>query len=853
MVRLARRRPWSWVLVAALTVGGAATWLALRGREAKYVGGEGEEGLVDTLGRALPADRPAVRFVDATADAGLTFRHFPSTRTNRLPEDMGSGVALGDVDGDGWTDVFLVNTARAFDEPASLSAPERRCALFHNQGDGRFVDVSRASGADLELSGLGAAFLDADSDGDLDLLVTSYGALVYLENDGAGSFRDRTDDVGLSGLAGFWTGLAVGDYDRDGRVDVYVCGYVQYSDDIGATSGLARQFGLSVPARLNPSTFAPERNLLLHNLGGRFEECAERASVADREGRSLGAVFADLSGDGWLDLYVANDVSASVLFVNRRDGTFEDRSNDAMVSEYRGAMGLAVGDFDGDLDPDFTITHWLGQENALFVNHSRPPTDAQPFGQPMFLDSADRFGLGAATLRDVGWATRFFDFDNDGHRDLFVVNGSTLPLADAPTRLAPQKSGLFWNGGGERGFFSLGTAAGEFFGEEHVGRGGATFDYDLDGDEDLLITVHGDRPRLLRNDGGDARGSVLLRLRQPAGNRFALGSVVRVEAGGRTSRDWTDTQGSYLSQHAVGEVAFGLGAATSAERIAVTWPDGVEEELRDVPAGSLVEWERGSAPRVEPLFGRARRAEPKTADAKRRFFALLDNASKQRLADDFETALASYARALELWPGHADGLYYSGHCLSELGRDAESLATFERMARIHPGESRAWMQIGVAHLARAPADPSVLEIAERAFERAHRINGEESLPVVRLGVVALLRGELDRADDLLARAAVLNAQSVEARYFQGRSAWLRGDGATAAKRLTEARELAGKVASAAQAKLDEGGTHSGKALTARARRAESILWRWQTVLARDGDPEREYGATNDASAGTNTR
>lgn len=827
--------------LATLVVAGAGAWLAWRARTEKYVGGGQEEGLVDSLGRALPPDGPRVTFADVTAEAHLEFRHFPATRTNRLPEDMGSGVAFGDVDGDGWTDVFLVNTARSMGEPASASGPERRCALFHNQGDGRFRDVSRESGADVELQGMAAAFLDGDSDGDLDLLISGHGELRYLVNDGDGSFRDGTGEAGLAGLAGFWTGLAVGDYDRDGAVDAYVCGYVRYSEELGASSGLAEQFGLSVPASLNPSTFEPERNLLLRNLGGRFEERAETAGVANVAGRSLGAVFADLTGDGWIDLYVANDVSASVLFVNRHDGSFEDRSTEAMVAEYRGAMGLAVGDFDGDLDPDFTITHWLGQENALFVNHSRAADAAHPFGQPAFLDSADRYGLGASTLRDVGWATRFFDLDNDGARDLFVVNGSTLPRSDSATRLAPQKSQIFWNGGGERGFFSLGSAAGSFFGEEHVGRGGATCDYDLDGDQDLLVTAHGERAFLLRNDGGSDHGSLLLRLRQPSGNRFALHSVVRVECEGRASVDWTDTQGSYLSQHAVGEASFGLGGAARAERVVVTWPDGVQEELRDVPAGSLVHWERGSPARVELLPGRARAAAPAKADQKRSFFALLDGASRARLAGNHEAALADYERALEVWPGHADSLYYSAHCLAELGRDSESLARFERMARIHPGESRAWMQIGVGRLVADPNGSASLAAAERAFARAHAINGEESLPVIRLGVVAMLRGELARADDLLARATVLNAQSVEARYFQGRVAWLRGDVDSARARLDEARSLAAQVTGAAQAKLEEGGTHTGKALTAERRRAEALLWRWQSLLEREPDVALEYG------------
>jgi Flp pilus assembly protein TadD len=843
---LRRKRLVRKLVVAAVVLAGALAWIVVARRGERYVPGTGAEGLFDSLGRKLPDDRPAVRFVDVAEQAGLRFRHFPSTRTNRLPEDMGSGVALGDVDGDGWTDVFLVNMCCTFANASSPPSDAGRCALFRNRGDGSFEDISRASGADLAVLGNAAAFLDLDSDGDLDLLVTSFGALHLLRNDGHAHFEDVTRAAGLADLAGFWTGIAVGDYDRDGAIDAYVCGYVRYVEEAGSSARTESQYGVDIPINLNPSSFEPERNLLLHNRGdGTFEEVARELGVDNTTGRSLGATFADLSGDGWPDLYVANDVSDNAYFQNRGDGTFEDRTNAAQIGDYRGAMGLAVADFDGDFDFDFVVTHWLAQENALYVNMSRAPGSSAPPIAPTFMDMADRFGFGAPTLDKVGWATRFFDFDDDGRLDLFVVNGSTVPRSDDATALTPQRSQLFWNAGDKRGFFELGALAGEFFGEEHVGRGGATFDYDLDGDEDLVVAVHGDRARLLRNDGGHAHHSLRVRLRQPRGNRFAIGALVQIRAGELAQVEQLDTQGSYLSQHAVGEIAFGLGAAVQVDELRVTWPDGTSASTGPIAADCLVTWTSGEAPAIELLPGARKEAlaGPKAADEQRRFYALLEQTSKQRVAGDCAAAIDGYRRALDLWPTHEDCLYNLGNCLSDLGRRDEALATFAKLVTYHPQSSRGWMQIGNLLIAGGAAGDDDLAQAERAFERSRAINGEESQPVVRLGIVAMLRGDLARADELLASATLLNSQSVEARWFRARVAWLRDDRERARTLLGDAHELALSKPKAAPAVKSEGDTKTGSALlAARTQAPQSLLERWKSVGERPVDPQAEFGA-----------
>lgn len=555
--------------------------------------------------------------------------------------------------------------------------------------------------------------------------------------------------------------------------------------------------------------------------------------------------MADLSGDGRPDLYVANDVSDNAFFVGTAEAGFEDRTATAQVGDYRGAMGLAVGDFDGDLDLDVVVTHWLAQENALYVNMRRLPGVEREKDLPLsFMDQADRFGLGQATLDRVGWATRFFDYDGDGLLDLFVVNGSTLPRKDDATRLVAQKSQLFWNAGGKRGFFDLGAAAGEFFGEEHVGRGGATFDYDLDGDEDLLVTIHGGAPRLLRNEGGNARRSVRVRLRQASGNRLAIGAVLELRAGRHVAIDELGTQGSYLSQHATGELAVGIGAAPRVDELRVRWPDGAEERVQDVPADTLVTWTRGHPPVIELLPGKrgSALAGPSGVEAQRRFYALLDATTKARVAGRIDEALAGYRSALEVWPSHEDCLYNLGNCALTSGSSADALAAYRRLVLYHPTSNRGWMQIGGLLLERG--DAASLEEAELAFERCHAINREDSQPVVKLGLVALLRGELARAEERFKAAAALNPRSIEARYFRGRCAWLRGDLEQARRSLAEAHEVAVSAPANAPGTTNEGDTRTGAALLHEGQAQERTwLERWKTLRERPADPQAEYGGS----------
>jgi hypothetical protein len=585
--------------VAVAAAAGAAfvvlAAVGLRSGEAPaaYRPGEAIEGVTSALDRGLPDDYPRVAFTDVTERAGIHFRHFPGRRSSQLPEDMGSGAAWGDYDDDGWVDLFVANAVGPLTlEAGAVERSSARSALYHNEGDGTFTEAGAAAGIDHRGWAMGGAWADHDNDGDLDLVVTAWGRNAFFRNDGDGTFTEVGGEVGITGPEGFWTGAAWGDYDRDGFLDLYVSGYVRYEALAGEASGSA--YDVENPASINPSSFPPERNLLYHNEGdGTFREVAEAAGVANPEGRSLSAAWADLDEDGWPDLYVANDVSDNVLYRNRGDGTFEDVSHAARVADYRGAMGIAVGDWDGDTDLDLFVTHWIAQENALYDNQRWPAPEGGG-GPLVFMDEADRHGVGQLSLDDIGWGTAFFDYDNDGRLDIFAANGSTLQRREAPAQLVPMRSRLFWNGGAERGFYEVSPVAGSYFGQEYVGRGAAVADYDNDGDMDLIVVNHGGPPVLLRNEARRGeRHWLQVELRGRQSNRGGIGAKLRLVAGGRVQVREVGAAGSYLSQHSPIE-HFGLGAAALVDTLEIAWPSGVRQRLTGVGAGRRVRVEEAA-------------------------------------------------------------------------------------------------------------------------------------------------------------------------------------------------------------------------------------------------------------------
>ncbi|MHC4218352.1 MAG: FG-GAP repeat domain-containing protein, partial [Planctomycetota bacterium] len=452
-------------------VGGIA-WYRVS-RPQLYRPGEDLAEITRKLARDLPDAAPEIRLVDVTAEAGLgEFRSFAGPRTSQLPEDMGCGAAWGDFDADGDDDLFLVSNGGALGTDHDLWPP---CLLYENLANGTFRRVTGFP--DLRITGMAAAWGDADGDGWPELVVTGYRSLHLFRNDRGTLVRDER----FPDLDGYWAGASWGDFDNDRDLDLYVCGYVQYTEDDSGQARSSLQFGTAVPYTLNPSSYEPHRNLLFRNAGdGTFQEVAAELSVANAEGRSLTAIWHDFDQDGWLDLYVANDVSDNILYRNLGDG-FADISHAAWVADYRGAMGLAVSDYDRDGDDDIFVTHWIAQENALYDslqgNLRERPAEAEPDDAPpalRYMDVADMRGLGQIALQMVGWGAEFTDLDADGWPDLAVANGSTFETEGAPKRLKPQTSFLFWNDRGKR-FHDLAPTS-EVLSNSHVSRGLAVSD-----------------------------------------------------------------------------------------------------------------------------------------------------------------------------------------------------------------------------------------------------------------------------------------------------------------------------------------------------------------------------------------
>jgi len=548
-----------------------------------YLPGEETEGLTSDLFRSLPNDYPRIIFNDVSEEAGINFTHFPGRRSSQITEDMGSGVAWGDYDNDGWIDLYVVNQSGPITmSPEELLKSPAHSTLYHNNKDGTFTDVSVEAGVDFRGIGMAAAWGDYNNDNLLDLFVSSYGENKFYHNNGDGTFSDRTKETGLGGVKGFWAGVSWADYNRDGFLDIYVCGYVKYSVSGNTISSM--QYDEEVPASINPSSFKPERCLLYKNDGkGNFKEVAKEAGVDNPKGKSLSAAWCDFDEDGWPELYVANDVSDNALYKNLGNGKFDDVSHAARVADYRGAMGIAIGDWDNDQDMDLFVTHWIAQENALYSNlKSQIAAMKNDAISPLqFMDEADRYGLGQIALDYIGFATSFFDFDNDGDLDLFVINGSTFQQKSEPTLLTPMTDQFFWNRGSEDGFYSVPSSSDKVLKPDNVGRGGAYADYDNDGDLDLFVVNNQGPANLFRNDFVTKNNWFKCTLHGEKSNSLAIGARLSLNAGKSTQTCQVGSQSSYLSQNSYVQ-HFGLDDSGVIDSLNIVWPSGKRQVLKDL-------------------------------------------------------------------------------------------------------------------------------------------------------------------------------------------------------------------------------------------------------------------------------
>src|ERR1044071_4065735 len=718
-----RRLRWTLGILGVLSILGCAIGWVLydRSRPKTYRPDEKLDDISTSLARNLPKEAPRPNFVDVTHQAGLdSFRTFKGTRTSQLPEDMGAGVAWGDFNNDGFDDVFLVSAGGPLNLPETELAA---CELYENLGNGTFRKVEGFP--ETRIHGMGAAWGDYDGDGYLDLIVTGYNTLLLFHNEGGTGKFAR--DTRFANLPGFWSSASWGDYDNDRRLDLYVCGYVQYLANEAERSRLSAQLGTAVPYTLNPSSYPAALNRLFRNNGdGTFTDVSEQLHVTDPTGRSLSALWHDFDDDGWLDLYVANDISDNILYHNLQ-GRFEDISHQACVADYRSGMGLTAGDYDRDGDDDLFIGHWVGQENALYDNlwadnHRLgrglvPPVAAAPARLPnegathpqshglIFTDAADLRGLGQIALPYVSWGTEFVDFDGDGWLDLVVANGSTLEEEGPyPRKLKPQDTFLFWNDRG-RFFYNLAPLNKSLF-EPHVSRGLAVADFNNDGAMDILVSHLDGGVQLLRNDM--LKGHWLkMRLHSRLGNGaplgFGDGAKVIAHLGDVGLRR-TVSSVSYLSQSSH-TVHFGLGTADQVNRLEVRWlagPTNFYENLAanvvwDITEGDPVPKRFIARAAHPPASVPARMTNdlvgnftPKTSDLSAARERVLEFWQQQRNAmnalkveKDYPKAIRLFRCALELNPQHEDSHYYLGQCLASEGDIYGALDQFHQLARLN--------------------------------------------------------------------------------------------------------------------------------------------------------------------------
>ena len=522
-------------------------------------------------------------FTEVTSALGFVQTEEPwPAGTHALPEIIGSGVALFDYDNDTALDILHIR----FPPPGSTDTPAPN-RLFRQQSDGSFIDVTEAAGIGDAGYGQGVAIGDVDNDGDADVYVTNYGPDAFYRNNGDGTFS--LAEVGM--LNDAWgTSATFGDYDRDGYLDLYVANYVQY-DPTSVCRGKH-----SAPDYCNPQVFDAAPDRLFRNRGdGTFTDVTQQAGIAAMPGRGLGVVCLDLTGDGWLDFYVANDGEANQLWVNQTDGTFVEEAiiRGLAFNTYgqpEGSMGIAVGDVNGDMRVDLFATHLSGETNTLYT--------ASPYA--VFLDITEVAGFAGRDLLFTGFGCGFLDFDNDADLDIALVNGRVKRGAI----LERANVGEFWNfyaepnllfqnsGTGHEKtaasitFNDVSSRAPDFTGQIEVSRGMAFGDIDRDGDVDMVVSSLDNRIRIFRNDSPTSENRWLF-VRAITENRDALGAQVTLRTGSRALTAHVLSGTSYLSSNEP-SVHFGLGTIDAVESIEVHWTDGSREKFPGTAANRRV-------------------------------------------------------------------------------------------------------------------------------------------------------------------------------------------------------------------------------------------------------------------------
>jgi hypothetical protein len=530
-------------------------------------------------GRPLPAQSPGtlpaqsagpIRFEDATAQSGIDFTHsFGAEKLGSLLESTGAGCVWFDYNNDGKPDLFVVSGRPL--EREMHPYPLRKAPavmphnhLYRNDGNGKFTDVTDQAGVAGDGFGFAAIAADFDNDGKIDLLVTSYGHVALYRNKGNGTFEDVTAKAGLD-VKGWAIGATWLDYDRDGCVDLFIGRYVKFDPTYHSYYAADNYPG--------PLDYAADSNLLFHNnCHGGFVDVSEKSGIAQYKGRTMGVTSADFDGDGYPDIYVANDKTESFLFHNKHDGTFEEIAVDAGAAfgqngESSSAMGPVFFDIDNSGHTDLWVSD--SKYNRLLRNTGKLP----------FTDVTQQAGISQLTAQYTSWGTAAIDFDNDGRKDIMIFHGGLI-------HLVPQEHSIFRNVGGGK-FQDVSADAGPAIATKSVGRGACFADYDNDGKVDAFLVNLGAPGVLLKNTSPSKGQWLTITLAGTKSNRDGIGAKVEIEAGGVKQFTERVAGSGYLSQND-GRLHFGLGAQTKVDRITVTWPSGIRQVVQGVAANQVI-------------------------------------------------------------------------------------------------------------------------------------------------------------------------------------------------------------------------------------------------------------------------
>jgi len=533
--------------------------------------------------KAAARENSAVRFTDITQQAGLRFVHNSGRAGKKLlPETLGSGVAIFDADGDGWPDLLFVNG-----KDWAPRGKRSLAALYHNNHDGTFADVTAGSGLDVEMYGMGVAVADYDNDGREDLYITALDGDRLFHNEGRGKFKDVTAASGIRN-ANFGTSAAWLDYDRDGKVDLFVANYVQWTKETDLWCSLDG----TTKSYCTPESYKGTASKLFHNLGGgRFEDVSQKAGIAEPTAKSLGVTVLDYNGDGWPDLFVANDTQPNKLYRNQKNGTFVDEALESGVAfsedgTVRGAMGTDAADYDRSGRPHLLVGNFANEMLGLYHNE----------GSGVFVDEAPKSAVGKASLLTLSFGVFFFDYDLDGWPDIFAANGH---LEEEIERVQPRihykEPPLVFRNLGSRGkgtFEDVSRALGADLTRPMVARGAAYGDLDRDGDLDVVVTTNHGPAYLFRNDGGNRNHWLAIKTVGTKSNRDGLGAVVRLISPGGKQWGMVRSGSSYCSE-SDHTLTFGLGKDAQVTSLTIDWPSGEKQILSNLGANQFLTIQEG--------------------------------------------------------------------------------------------------------------------------------------------------------------------------------------------------------------------------------------------------------------------